>query len=391
VTDLVIADDIICVVFSARFRHNYLVPFGREGKISPLRDDDGKPIILNYPVDIQYVYYNCNNNSLILVGYDEPRPYLKILSVEISSIKAGQSNEYREIYAEEADSRVWDLDIPNCRGVIYNETQRVLKVFDLKEYNQISTIAVERQRNWSFQSRGNMYLMMYFRGRLPYAIRKISFKTYSKQNGEVSEVATIYLHPGFRFNFATLCGNDRICLHQLQRKMQLIDISLDAPEIIQTNIEAEVEPYYLDKLDRFLCYTTNRRLHVCNMRGDILITFEDHQMRTPLLTEPQFYKGNYITSGQDIVISVCGPEESEHFTINISSIITGECLAKITTQGGSQFREFALNYPMVSVAYDERSEEIFTANENGICCLWSKKFHSDDRRLPGFYAEDMRG
>jgi hypothetical protein len=164
--------------------------------------------------------------------------------------------------------------------------------------------------------------------------------------------------------------------------MQLIDVSRDDPEIIQTNIEAKVEPYYLDKLDRFLCYATTRRLHVCNMRGDILITFEDHHMHMPPLTERYFYKANYISRGQDILISVGCPAQSDHCTINISSIITGQCLAKIKTQDGSQIREAALAKLIVSLAYDERSRELFTANENGICCVWSNKFLLDDCQLP---------
>ena len=124
VTDLVIADDIICVLLSAGDSHACLVPFGRQGEISPLTDDDGNPIILNFPMDIGFVYYNCNNNSLILVGYPESLPKLKILSVKIASIKSAKTNEYREIYAEE-DFGDWDFDIPNCRGMICNEAQRV--------------------------------------------------------------------------------------------------------------------------------------------------------------------------------------------------------------------------------------------------------------------------
>jgi len=137
------------------------------------------------------VYYNSNNNSVIIVGYHQSLPYLKILSVDIASIKSGRTNEYREIYAEEADTVTWDFDIPNCGGVIYNKRERVLKVFDLKEYNEVSTLSlergipVERKIEWFFQGRGNMYIAIYFDRGFPRNTSDVSFKIYSKRDGEL--------------------------------------------------------------------------------------------------------------------------------------------------------------------------------------------------------------
>lgn len=386
VRNLVIADDILCVVFHNRVGNACLIPFGRGGEMSPLTDDYGKRIILSYEMDIGFVYYNSNNNSLIIVGY---MPNLKIISVKIACIKAGQSNEYREIFAEELDMITWDFDIPNCRGMIYNKKEKEIKVFELKEYDQMFAIRVESEMCWDFQSRGNMYLGIYFDGNFP-SVDNISLKTYSKLDGQVCNEAILHLHPGFELGFATLCGNDRMCVQQIGLRMQVIDISGEIPEIIETNIEAIGEPYYLDKLDQFLCYTAGRRLHVCNLRGDILNTFEDHRMRMPFLTAHDFYRSTYITNDQDIIISVCGSHEFNHCTINISSIITGKSLAKITTQDGSKIRDAVLAYRITSFAYDEKTGEIFTANENRICCVWSKKF-CHDRQVPAIPSEDMRG
>jgi hypothetical protein len=95
------------------------------------------------------------------------------------------------------------------------------------------------------------------------------------------------------------------------------------------------------------------------MRGDIMITFEDHHM--PPLMEHYFYKANYISRGQHILISVCFPAQSDHCTINITSIIMGECLENIKTQDGSQIREVALAKLIVSLAYDEKSLQVFMA------------------------------
>lgn len=346
----------------------------------PLKDEYDSPIILNCPMAIVSAYYNSNNNSVIIVGYHQSLPYLKILIVEIAGLKAGRTNEYREIYAEEADTVTWDFDIPNCRGVIYNKKERVFKVFDLKEYNQISTISlergiqVERKIEWFFQSRGNMYVAIYFDGGFRRNTSDVWFKIYSKRDGELCQEGILHLNHETMLQFATLCGDDRICLQQHGRNMQVIDISGEVPQVIPTNLEEMVEPYYLPKLDRFLCYTRSRTLHLCDMRGDILITFEDHPICMPVFDK--FQRGTHILNEQDIIISVCDGVKL-YCTINISSIITGECLAKITTEGRSQIREAALSDQIVALAYDERTGEIFTANEEGICCVWSKNFPYD--------------
>jgi hypothetical protein len=43
----------------------------------------------------------------------------------------------------------------------------------------------------------------------------------------------------------------------------------------------------------------------------------------------------------------------------------------------SEIRKAALKYEIRGFAYDERTHEIFTGNENGICCVWSNKFYND--------------
>ena len=74
--------------------------------------------------------------------------------MEIANIKIGQTHKYREIYAEKYV--IWDIEIPNCWGMISNKKESLLNFFYLKEYNEIFTIRLER--GWDIQSLGNMYL-----------------------------------------------------------------------------------------------------------------------------------------------------------------------------------------------------------------------------------------
>ena len=141
-------------------------------------------------------------------------------------------------------------------------------------------------------------------------------------------------------------------------------------EVIKTTeIQTQCWPYYLDKRELFLCYTMTN-LHVCNLQGDILFTFpEIHILRNTL------YYGPYITRAQDILIC---KSDTYIGAVDVLNIVTGEHLAKIETDNShsSEIREAAVRC-MSSLAYDERTREIFTGNIFGICCRWSNRILED--------------
>jgi WD40 repeat protein len=163
--------------------------------------------------------------------------------------------------------------------------------------------------------------------------------------------------------------------------MQILDISAQISKIIKTtDIEMISNPYYLDKRNLFICDTLipgvgGWRIIVFNLQGEILVTLQDHRIYVN-----SFHLGSYITTAQDIVISVF--YKSYFFGINISSILTGKCIAKITagTSNRSNIRESALRFLRPeSLAYDETTNKIFTASEDGEIFIWSNKLYSDVR------------
>ena len=115
------------------------------------------------------------------------------------------------------------------------------------------------------------------------------------------------------------------------------------------------------------------------------------------MIDSNFISCSYITNSQDMVISVCSTDGSL-YTINVSSILSGKCLEKIGVDipNCSEIRKAALKYEIRGFAYDERTHEIFTGNENGICCVWSNKFYNDvgdellseDESDEEFFTED---
>jgi hypothetical protein len=166
----------------------------------------------------------------------------------------------------------------------------------------------------------------------------------------------------------------------------VVDISSENPIVLKkTNIRAAKEPYYLDKRHMFICYDEHyHRVHICNLQGDILATLGDHPM-----INSNLMSCSYITNSQDMIISVCSTQDRFFYTINVSSILSGKCLEKISVNipNCSEIRYAALTYliseqfrftnEIVGFAYDERTHEIFTANDDGICCVWSNKFYND--------------
>ena len=81
-----------------------------------------------------------------------------------------------------------------------------------------------------------------FRG--PY---NIYLKTYFKLDGKLRREDTIHFPSRSHLEFLSVYGNNRILVQQYRLGMQLIEISGDIHDTIQTNID-------LDKLDGLLCW-----------------------------------------------------------------------------------------------------------------------------------------
>jgi hypothetical protein len=339
-------------------------------------------------IKIKFVCYNSNNNSLIIVGNYRKLEYKSIVSLEIESIKAGLTTETNICPQDDGEILSWDFDIPNCRGMIYTTKNKLFKIFELKNYAQLFTIPIEGDdsfcSSFRFGSPGNMELlvMMYSEN---VAREEVLLRIYSKHTGQLRKRISIPVYSRHTIVFVELCGTGSILLQQSQLGMQILDISAEIPQIIKTtDIQMVGRPYYLYKRNWFICASEiggMRRLNVLNLQGEILVTFQDHRICVPNLL------GSDITSSQDIVISVCMDQENrpsplrpDSLSINISSILTGKCIAKITTSTAncSDLRRMALGSLVPgSLVYDETTHEIFTAGQIGKIYIWSNKLCND--------------
>lgn len=388
ITDLVITDDIIFVIeWLRRVRL-----FRRHGdQISPLRDDDGR-LIPSYELGrIYYACYNKHNNSLLIVTKKlnpENTGYLQqIISVDIASIQAGQTPKLTPLFPEESTINKWNFDVPVCRAMIHNSEDKVFKFCDLKEYTELFTIpdlgGTSIGSYLNSLSPGNMDMVMY-ENKMSVSsdhrnVEGISLRIHSKLNGKLRKEFLLPQHAPYVTEFVTLCGTNTLLLQQNSLAMEVVEISSGNPPLLlkrtNTNICAACEPYYLHKRCQFICYTKSKTVHVCNLQGEILVTLEDH----PPLVSAGFFPKSYVSDSQDVLISLgFRSDRLPRYGIYVSSIVTGECLLKITADAPicSKIREAALECPVEAFAYDEKTHEIFTGNFNG-ACVWSNRFHND--------------
>ncbi|WOK93238.1 hypothetical protein Cni_G01933 [Canna indica] len=141
---------------------------------------------------------------------------------------------------------------------------------------------------------------------------------------------------------------------------------------------------FLYEIHLFLTFR-NKTIDVWNFRGEFVTSFEDH-----LLWHPDYnFNSIYIASDQDLIISYCKAEEGcgdegEVFaigSINMSNILIGKCIAKISTSDAAmqirpcrrgETRRSSIRSTVrealedvIAQYYDEDRNEIYTSNKQG--------------------------
>ena len=131
-----------------------------------------------------------------------------------------------------------------------------------------------------------------------------------------------------------------------------------------------------------------RNIYVWNFKGENVTQFEDHELYTPDCNTNNIC----ISKRQDMIISVCRRKlrnASDHDsntnqntnnktgTINISNILTGKCLTKITVDNASSNEKetktmcFDALQDITSLHYDENINELYTGSKSGKLYVWS--------------------
>ncbi|KAJ4762044.1 Transducin/WD40 repeat-like superfamily protein [Rhynchospora pubera] len=342
---------------------------------------------------IRSLFYNKNDDSLITVSVyaSDHFSFLKCRTTPIEYIRRNQLDAGIPLF--ETEPLKWpgfvEFDDVNGKVLTYSAQDSIYKVFDLKNYNFLYQISDKNVQEIKI-SPGTMLLIF---ERTP---SHVPLQILSIEDGSVLKTFNHLLHKNKKVDFIEQF-NEKLLVKQENENLQILDVrSLELTEVSSTDFLTPSAFIFLYEKNLFLTFR-NRTVAVWNFRGELVTSFEDH-----LLWHPDCSSNNiYITSEQDLIISYCKAHDPSHpplpspspsgdasvGSINMSNIITGKCIAKISAcdpelqirptgrgeTGRSSIRSTvheALE-DVTALFYDEDKNEIYTGNKYGLVHVWS--------------------
>uniref|UniRef100_M4DEB3 Transducin/WD40 repeat-like superfamily protein n=1 Tax=Brassica campestris TaxID=3711 RepID=M4DEB3_BRACM len=357
------------------------------------RETNRRICFLNVSPDevIRSLFYNKNNDSLITVSVYASDNFssLKCRSTRIEYILRGQPDAGFALF--ESESLKWpgfvEFDDVNGKVLTYSAQDSVYKVFDLKNYTMLYSISDKHVQEIKI-SPGIMVLIF------KRATSHVPLKILSIEDGTVLKSFNHLLHRNKKVDFIEQF-NEKLLVKQENENLQILDVrTAEQMEVSRAEFMTPSAFIFLYENQLFLTFR-NRNVSVWNFRGELVTSFEDH-----LLWHPDCNTNNiYITSDQDLIISYCKADTEDQWiegnagSINISNILTGKCLAKITSSSGppkedessstssssslgtnSKQRRNAVAEALEDITalfYDEERNEIYTGNRHGFVHVWS--------------------
>ncbi|CAH1433216.1 unnamed protein product [Lactuca virosa] len=352
------------------------------------RDTNKRICFLNiYPDEvIRSLFYNKNNDSLITVSVYASDNFssLKCRSIRIEYIQRGKPDEGFPLF--ETESLKWpgfvEFDDVNEKVLTYSAQDSIYKVFDLKNYTLLYSIADKHVEEIKISP--GIMLLIFSRGQ-----SHVPLKILSIEDGTVLKDFNHLLHRNKKVDFIEQF-NEKLLVKQDNENLQILDVrNAEVKEVGSTEFMTPSAFIFLYENQLFLTFR-NQTVSVWNFRGELVTSFEDH-----VLSHPDCNTNNiYITSDQDLIVSFCKAADNQQFTdrragsINISNIWTGKCIAKINSsnavsskeeEGSSSSRSRQIEVNMVEEAleditalyFDEDRNEIYTGNSNGLVHVWS--------------------
>jgi hypothetical protein len=355
------------------------------------RETNRRICFLNVSPDevIRSLFYNKNNDSLITVSVYASDNFssLKCRSTRIEYILRGQPDAGFALF--ESESLKWpgfvEFDDVNGKVLTYSAQDSVYKVFDLKNYTMLYSISDKHVQEIKISP--GIMLLIFKR-----ATSHVPLKILSIEDGTVLKSFNHLLHRNKKVDFIEQF-NEKLLVKQENENLQILDVrNADLMEVSRAEFMTPSAFIFLYENQLFLTFR-NRNVSVWNFRGELVTSFEDH-----LLWHPDCNTNNiYITSDQDLIISYCKADTEDQWiegnagSINISNILTGKCLAKITPSSGppkedessssssslgnnSKLRRNAVAEALEDITalfYDEERNEIYTGNRHGLVHVWS--------------------
>ncbi|PIA43188.1 hypothetical protein AQUCO_02000552v1 [Aquilegia coerulea] len=296
---------------------------------------------------IRSLFYNKKNESLITVSVHATDNFtsLKCRSTSIEYIKRNQLDAGVVLFKSESLELpdFVEFDDVNGKGITYSARDSIYKVFDLKDYSFLYSISDKNVLDIKI-SPGTM-LVTFQRDAAYVPLRIISI-----EDGTLIKSLTHLLHPNKKIDFIELF-NEKLLIKQEHESLQILDVS-------------------------------NSEL------TEMVTSFEDHLLWKASCNLNKIY----ITNDQDIIFSYCEAEGAEEDgkcavgSIHISSILSGNCIAKICSNnpnlwisprgrmGGRPVTQSNAREALEDVTvvfYNEDCNEVYSGNRKGLLHVWS--------------------
>jgi len=332
-----------------------------------------------HPNDIiESLFYNKNNDSLITVsdyGYGNLSSR-KYRSTSIEYIRRAKPDDGSHIF--QSVSFVVKFDDVNVKVLTYSLQDSIFKLFDLKNYTFLYSFSFSNVQQVNISSGMMLFIFKKTSDHIP-------IKIISIEDGVVLKEFS-YLHLNKEVDFIVPC-NEKLLVKQDNANLQIFDLPSFKNMVAVRRREFMTSRFiFLRKKQIFLTLKIET-ISVWNFRGELVTctSWEDHLLWHPLW-HPDFKNINYITSDQNLIISYCRDDSEDQSmetnavgSINVSSILSGKCVAKInaakalegidSSQGRSSVEE-ALE-GITTLYYDEERNAIYTGNRHGHVHVWS--------------------
>eukprot|EP00294_Goniomonas_avonlea_P008555 CAMPEP_0114547908 /NCGR_PEP_ID=MMETSP0114-20121206/4704_1 /TAXON_ID=31324 /ORGANISM="Goniomonas sp, Strain m" /LENGTH=430 /DNA_ID=CAMNT_0001732473 /DNA_START=60 /DNA_END=1352 /DNA_ORIENTATION=+ len=319
---------------------------------------------------IRSLFYNKSNNSIITVSVYNHDNFssLNCRSTPLEYIRKRDPAAGFPLF--ESESLRWpgfvEFDDVNGKVLTYSATDRIYKVWDLKNYTHLYSISDKSIHEIKISP--GIMLLIYQKasngGHVP-------LKILSIENGDVLQSFKHQLHRSKKIDFIEQF-NEKLLVKQDTESLQIVDVrDGDRTEVMCTQFMTPSAFIFLYENQLFLTFR-QRNVSVWNFRGEKVTSFEDHT-----LWHPDCNTNNiYITSHQDLIISYCKSRDNKARdsrdlgSINVSNILNGKCIAKIRCNDSSRPTQMALE-DVTALFYNEERNEIYTGNKDGRVHIWS--------------------
>lgn len=320
---------------------------------------------------IRSLFYNKLNESLVTVSVfrEDNFSSLKCRSTRLEYMRRATPDGGFPLF--ESESLCWpgfvEFDDVNGKVLTYSAQDKAYKIWDLHNYRPLYTIEDADIHEIKI-SPGIMLVIFHKKpdqNSIPLFIRSIETGEILKKFSHILKVKKIDFIEQF---------NEKLLIKQEHEDLQIIDVrSGDVIRVPECRFQTPSAFIFLYENQLFLTFRANS-VTVWNLAGDKVTSFEDHE-----LWHPDCNTNNiYITAKQDIIVSFCQDHSTtEHGhaslkgSVNISSIFTGKCVAKIAAGDSDEPRHAKALERVSAVFYNEEHNEIYTGNEKGHLAIWS--------------------